>query len=181
MRAALGGRHPGRGTHNALISLGRDSYLEIIGPDPSQLAPEGGRSFDIDALPRAQLRTWAVKAPAIDGRVQRARDAGYDPGEPRAMSRERPDGQRLAWRLTAGGQSAGAWLVPFLIDWGDSPHPAPSAPGGIELEALRAEHPRPQTVTPLLEALGVELAVTAGPTVRLIATLHTPGGTVELR
>ncbi len=181
MRAALGGQHPGRGTHNALISLGRDSYLEVIGPDPSQPAPQAARSFDIDALPQAQLRTWAVKAPGIDGRVQRAREAGYDPGEPRAMSRERPDGQRLAWRLTAGGQSAGGWLVPFLIDWGDSPHPARSAPGGVELEALRAEHPRPETVTPMLEALGVELAVAAGPTARLIATLRTPGGTVELR
>lgn len=97
------------------------------------------------------------------------------------MSRERPDGQRLTWRLTASGQAAGGWLVPFLIDWGESSHPARSAPGGIELKALRAEHPRPETVTPLLEALSVELAVTAGPTVRLIATLHTPGGTVELR
>lgn len=181
MRAAPGGRHPGRGTHNALISLGRDSYLEIIGPDPSQPTPEDGRSFDIDALPRAQLRTWAVKTPDIDGRVQRAREADYDPGEPRALSRERPDGQRLAWRLTAGGQSAGGWLVPFLIDWGDSPHPARSAPGGIELKALRAEHPRPETVTPLLEALGVELAITEGATARLIATLRTPAGTLELR
>ena len=181
MRAAVGGRHPGRGTHNALISLGRDSYLEVIAPDPNQPTPAGGRSFEIDTLPQAQLRTWAVKAPGIDARVQRAREAGYDPGEPRAMSREQPDGQRLAWRLTASGQSAGGWLVPFLIDWGDGAHPARSAPGGVELEALRAEHPRPETVTPLLEALGVELAVASGPTARVIATLHTPAGTVELR
>ena len=181
VRPARGGSHPGGGTHNALLALGDDRYLELIAPDPAHAPPSGPRSFNLDRAPGPQLRTWALKAPDIEARIEAARAAGYDPGPAEAGSRARPDGTLLEWRLTRSGRMAGDGLVPFLIDWGRAAHPARSAPSGCTLVSLRAEHPDPPSVERLLAAIGVALDVTLGVEPALIAALDTPNGRVELR
>src|SRR5215471_1399437 len=66
VRATPGGQHPGLGTRNALIALGPASYLEIIGPDPEQPRPAGGRRFGIDELRAPHLLTWVAKGKSLD-------------------------------------------------------------------------------------------------------------------
>ena len=180
IRAAPGGRHLGTGTHNALIALGADSYLEIIAPDRTQRPPAMPRPFGLDTLAMPRLLTWALKAPDIDARVAAARAAAYDPGVVQSMSRTRPDGVRLAWRLTFTPRLPGDGLVPFLIDWAATPHPAATAATGWTLIELRAEHPEPAIIRPLLKALNAELPLTDGPVAALVATIETPSGRVEL-
>jgi hypothetical protein len=181
VRPSAGGKHTGRGTHNALLDLGDTAYLEVIGPDLEQPQPERPRPFGIDRIAVARLVTWAAKASGdIDERVVRAREMGYDPGPVLSMSRARPDGVALAWRLTQRDELGGDGLVPFLIDWGDTPHPAATAAKGCRLVTFRAEHPRPDVILPLLEAIGEKLDVREGPHPRLIAEVATPRGRVEL-
>lgn len=182
VRPAGGGSHVGRGTRNTLLSLGGDVYLELLGPDPEQDVQQPASRFPATGL----LRTWAVKAPQIEATVANARSRGYDPGDVNDMSRARPDDVLLEWRLTSGGggglgTDGEVGLVPFLIDWGATEHPALSTPGGCTLISLRGEHPDPGAVTPSLEALGVELEVGVGAQPALIATIETPNGVVELR
>jgi hypothetical protein len=179
--ATPGGQHVGRGTRNALIALGDARYLEVIGPDPEQPQPAGPRPFGIDRLAGPRLVTWAVKAPDIDARVERAKASGYDAGPIRAMSRARPDGVLLSWRLTQPAEPAGDGLVPFLIDWGVTPHPSATSASGCRLVDLRGEHPQPAAVQTMLKAVGVELTVQRGPAPALMATIETPNGVMELR
>lgn len=71
--------------------------------------------------------------------------------------------------------------VPFLISWGDSPHPARPAPGGLVLESLHVEHPDPSSLTPVLTALGADVAVDRAAHAALVARLNGPNGSKELR
>jgi hypothetical protein len=181
VRAAPGGSHPGLGTRNALLALSADSYLEVIAPDPAQPEPARPRPFGIDALAKGRLVTWAARAAELEVRVEAARAAGYDPGFVVPVSRAAPDGRKLAWRLTVRPTPGGDGLVPFLIDWGSTPHPAGSAPPGCALLALRGEHPDPERVARDLSALGASLPVTRAAAVSLVALVDAPAGRVELR
>jgi hypothetical protein len=181
VRAKLGGQHPGGGSWNALLGLGADSYLEIIAPDPAQPVPARPRWFGLDTLTRPRLVTWAARATDLDRRVAEARAAGIPLGEVRSGQRELGSGELLSWRLTYPDLVVGDGVVPFLIDWGDSPHPAHSAPEGIRLLDLHAEHPKPAIIADPLERLGVGLLVLPGPRPALIATLETRRGRVVLR
>ncbi len=181
MAAAPGGPHPGVGTRNTLMSLGDDVYLEIIAPDPEQSDPPNGRPFGIDKMNGGRLITFAVHA--SDGEtihdVTAAMSAcGEDPGPVSAMSRVKPDGEEIHWSLTT---SAGPGLVPFVINWGDTTHPATVTPTGCTLVSLAGTHPDPDHINALYSAIGIEVAVTAGDAASLEATLDTPNGRVTLR
>src|SRR5271169_5716639 len=58
VRAAFGGVHPGRGTRNALLSLGDKHYLEIIALDPQQ--PSAPDHYGLAKLIEPRLVGWAA-------------------------------------------------------------------------------------------------------------------------
>ncbi|MFE1027370.1 VOC family protein [Streptomyces sp. NPDC058818] len=173
---APGGSHLGSGTRNHLVGLGGTGYLEIIGPDPDQSPPDGPRPSWIERLTAPRFVSWAIRPPDLDAAVLAARARGHDPGAVRPMSRRRPDGTLLEWRLTDGVHPSG--LVPFLIDWGTTPHPSAGLPV-TPLLALTATAPDPAGIRPPLSALGTALPLTAGPT-GLCCTVDTPRGPVSL-
>jgi hypothetical protein len=181
VRAASGGQHPGRGTRNALISLGPGVYLEIIGRDPDQPAPPQPRPFGIDDLKEPRLVTWVAKGENLESFANKVAHAGVKLGEVIDGSRQRADGVVLSWRFTDPRTVVFDGLVPFFIDWAKTPHPAGSATPGLSLIGLRAEHPDPEPVQEALFTLGLDLRVQRGPRPALIATVDSPRGRVELR
>jgi len=181
VRATPGGQHPGRGTRNALIALGPATYLEIIAPDPDQPPPKTPRPFGIDGLKESRLVTWAAKGVDLERLRDEAARKGARLGEVMSGSRRRPDGTLLSWRYTDPQTVLADGLVPFFIDWGQSPHPAHTAARGAWLIALRAEHPEPQRVQRLLRELGLDLLVQPGAAPALVAIIDGPRGRVELR
>lgn len=173
-----GGRHPSYGTHNALVSLGASTYLEILAPDPRADPPERGCPLGVrSAKVGWRLSTWALRTEAIE------RSAAAAPlvGKVEAGRRTRADGTELAWRLTDPYAMPLQGAVPFLISWGSTPHPSGSAPSAGTLTGLRIEHPDPAAVRGVLEALGAPVPVDRADAFALVATIESMRGTVELR
>ena len=158
VRPMVGGRHEGLGTHNALVSFG-SSYLELIAPDPTQPDPDGPRPFGADGIERSTLVAWAVRpdvtaGESLEALIAACRRVGHDPGDSVPMSRRTPSGAVLRWELTFPTMAHDG-LVPFLIDWGETSHPASNAPGGIELVTLSGATDDPDAANGVLTALGV--------------------------
>jgi hypothetical protein len=121
-----------------------------------------------------------VRTLDIDVAVERARNAGYDPGGVIDLTRATSEGDGLSWRLTVRGEMPADGLVPFLIDWGSTPHPSGTGEPECSIEDFRAGHPDPESVCVMLRALDVSLDVESGPRPCLFATVIGPDGSIEL-
>jgi hypothetical protein len=182
---AEGGRHPGWGTRNYLLSLGSRVYLEVLGPDLETAPPEEGRLFALDRLPEPRLLTWAARATGLAGVREQALGGGpVDIGDVVAGRRALPTGGTLEWELTDPALPRCGGLVPFFIDWLESPHPSATAPSGCRLLSLEGFHPDPESVRATLKSVPVpglsSMTLHAGPAAALRATLQTPRGEVVL-
>ena len=179
VRASTGGQHPGRGTHNALTSIGPNAYLEIIGPDPLQTETRA-LWFGIDRLSAPKLITWAVRVADLETYVKEI-SPNANVGAVRSGSRTTPEGTTLSWQLTEPQLVQGIGLVPFLIEWNSHQHPAHTAIAGPRLVQLRLEHPEPQLITKQLNSLRLKVVVEEGSSPALVAIFEGPISQVELR
>jgi Glyoxalase-like domain len=178
-----GGKHAGMGTHNALVKLGEQLYLEIIAIDPAGEKPTRKRWFDLDD---GNLMADLVDRPRLIHWVARTRDleftakhAGYDPGTILPFARG-----EYRWRITVpdDGKRPGRGVLPTLIQW-ESSHPADALPeSGLALAQLAASHPEPALVRRSLDRLGLsdDIRVTFDRDARLAVMLRTPRGLVAL-
>lgn len=145
-RAAVGGSHPNRGTHNALLNLRNDSYLELLAPDPAQPALLWHK--EIATLSEPTIVGWAMRHTQLDQLASLLKERGVPCTGPIAGSRVRPDGPTLGWRtLTLTNDRKGN--LPFFIEWDTtSVHPSSDAPGGCLLQEFRPTGPLPEIPPP---------------------------------
>ena len=176
-----GGKHARMGTHNRLLRLGTQSYLELIAIDPEGTRPGQPRWFELDD-PAMQARL--AEGPRLVHWVARVDTTAlpalpFDPGP--WASFQRGD---LFWQLTVrpDGTLPADGVVPSLICWGGPAHPAARLPdSGVSLEALELEHPRALDVQRQLDLLGLDLRCRPAALPLLVAHLRTRAGTRTLR
>jgi hypothetical protein len=178
VRPAIGGVHPGRGTRNALLSLGERRYLEIIAPDPAQR--EIVHFPQIRQMTDPRLVGWAVHPPDIAAIAKQLRDNQIAFQGPEDGSRKRPDGRVLTWKTINLAEDRHG-LLPFFIQWSaDSVHPSKDAPAGCRLEYFEIMSADPDELSMALKRTGLDLPVQRSDKARLHALISGPKGDLAL-
>ncbi len=174
----FGGAHPLMGTHNHLMRIGADIFLEVIAVDPAAPPPARARWFGLDRFagpPR--LWTW----------VARSGDLTRDMGRLPAASGAPITGRRgaLEWRITVpeDGTMPFGGAFPTVLEWPSRPYPgAAMVDLGCRLQRLVLRHPEAAALDAALQGLipdpriVIELADAPG----LSAEFETPEGVRRL-
>ncbi|MFL9675398.1 VOC family protein [Pseudomonas marginalis] len=178
-----GGCHPLMGTHNKLLRLGPDCYLEVIAVNPAAPPVDRPRWFDLDRLAHnasARLAHWVAKTDTLKT---------LDPmlatlvGQAQPMSRG-----ELRWDITisADGKLPLEGAAPSLIKWRQAAHPATMLEDkGCLLQNLDIFHPAPERIYHLLDAMNFSGPVRlhrcdSVEASRLVSCIQTPSGLVSL-
>ena len=153
-----GGFHTTMGTHNHLMQLGNEAYLELIAIDPDAEIPAHPRWFGLDeGLMRDSIRhsprliTWVMNTPDIQN-VKQA--ANFDIGTPTELQRN-----DLRWQisLTDDGRLLANGLLPYVIQWQSQLHPSNGmADTGCRLQSLIIHHNRIAWIREKLSSIGAE-------------------------
>jgi len=178
VRPAVGGVHPGRGTRNALLSLGGRRYLEIIAPDPAQ--SEIVHYPQLRSMSDPRLIGWAVHPPDLAAIANQLRENKVEFKGPDDGSRKRPDGRVLKWKtINLADDRHG--LLPFFIEWSaDSVHPSKDAPARCNLEYFEIMSAAPEELSSALKRIGLDLPVQRSDRARLHAFISGPKGDTKL-
>ena len=182
-----GGLHQTMGTHNHIMQLGNDAYLEVIAINPDAQAPTHPRWFGLDS---ANLRAALAKQPRLIAWVMNTtdikrlvKDVSFDLGVPTALSRN-----QLKWAIALpdDGRLLADGMLPYCIQWLSKPHPSQGMTDlGCLLQSLTIHHNRPRWITDRLDAMEASHLVEIetlpdSESPYLSATIDTPGGTVTL-
>lgn len=176
---APGGSHPGLGTCNALLSLGDSVYLEIIAPDPVQEVA-GTFGERLQALSACGIVTWAAGCVELNELAKSAAAAQLRVRGPTATQRTTLAGDTLRWELLfLSGHDLGN-LVPFFIDWQQTPHPATTNPVAGKLQNFTLHTPTAEALGTLFSRLGIGADIYQNAAPEIVAEFETAAGPVTL-
>ena len=152
----LGGKHVAMGTHNRIMQLSAETYLEIIAIEPEAPQPDHPRWFGLDQawmrekLNRSpQLVHWVANVADLEQTLSKTR---LHYGIPTLLRRD-----HLAWKITlpADGGIPLAGVLPSLIEWQIDVHPASGmADLNCSLIELNLHHMHPQWLQQSIEEIG---------------------------
>lgn len=177
LRPAIGGRHPDRGTRNAVINLGQKAYLEIVAVDPDNSDVPPPRWMGVDHITTPTMTRWAVKSPNLAADARRLSMLRTDLARTAKGQRQLPDGATLSWQMSLPAPEPAVELIPFFLDWSSSSfHPTDRMASGYSLEKMEFFHPDAGVLQANFDSLDLRAVVQLGGIPSIVAHLNTPKG-----
>jgi len=181
IRPVFGGCHLNKGTKNALLNLGEQSYLEIIAVDQANKNFSAPRWMGVDGIIKPTLTRWAIKSTDLTSDSAVIRKYNSEMGAIAEGERKTSDGKLLAWEMVMPLAEPVVEPIPFMVDWQRSAaHPTDNMPQQFELLSLEFTHPQPAICSPVLKELGLNIEVVKSDKVSITARIKTPKGIVKL-
>jgi hypothetical protein len=151
-----GGEHAVFHTHNTLLGLADDFYLEAIAANPAAPEPDRPRWFDLDRFSGApRLTNWICRCDDLDATL-----AALPEGFGTPVDLERGD---LRWRMAVPDSGVLPFdnCAPALIQWMGDAHPAPRlTQQGCRLTEFEVRHPDATVLGALLAPLLLDARIT---------------------
>ena len=175
-----GGEHPRMGTHNLLLRLGEDVFLEVISCNPFAEKPKRPRWFALDDINKntpAKLKTWVARTEDIHCTLDVCSESL---GEIEPMSRGETN-----WLITIpeDGSLPINEGAPALIQWQVKSHPAANLNDyGLSLIKLQIYNPEAERISKLLNSINLtgDVKVLRSSESKIVASINTPNGIREL-
>ncbi len=150
-----GGEHQIMGTHNKLLKLQSDIYLEIIANNPNADKPFRQRWFSLDeARTKEKIKhspkilCWILEVDNIEDTVKKC---GYNPGEILQISRG-----KLTWKITvpSNGGIPDDGILPALIEWPSDQHPTKKlTKSKVSIDKISLFHPESNKIKNIISNL----------------------------
>ena len=150
-----GGEHKIMGTHNNLLKLQSNIYLEVIATNPNANKPSRQRWFSLDETgikekikKSPRLLCWVVEVDDIENTVKKC---GYNPGEILLLSRD-----ELTWKVTvpSNGKLVENGVLPVLIQWPSNQHPSKKLNNSkVSINKISLFHPEPHKIRSIISNL----------------------------
>tara|TARA_Y100000590_G_scaffold383684_1_gene454558 strand:- start:319 stop:954 length:636 start_codon:yes stop_codon:yes gene_type:complete len=152
---SLGGEHKVMGTHNKLLKLQSNIYLEVIANNSNVSKPSRQRWFSLDESSikekiekSPRLLCWVLEVDNIEDTVEKC---GYNPGEIIQLSRD-----ELTWKVTVppNGKLVESGILPVLIEWPSNQHPSKKLNNSkVSISKISLFHPEPYKIKNIISNL----------------------------
>lgn len=180
VRPVYGGLHTTEGTHNALLNLGNECYLELLAVDFSNIKINAPRWMGVDLIDEPTVTRWAVKSKNLEEEIVFLKNINPLLRNFKAGSRVKSDGTVLKWQLSIPLPEPKVEVTPFLIDWGNSTHPTASLESQCELVDFNLTHPQPSVIQEVIRNINLDFEIKKGAEAKITIKIRCPKGIVEL-
>ena len=175
-----GGEHPDWGTHNAIVRIGEQTYLEFIAKKKSSQPVHKQTWMGLDLIESDKITRWALASKDVELDAKYLKKYNEDLATIVIGSRAIDEHKMLNWLMTTVLPSPWVEPAPFLIDWKKSEHPTAAIPQNCSIKSFTIEHAESEVLKKLLEKLQCPIEVYTTHSTQLKLVLDTPKGEIVI-